>query len=240
MSSSAKRPVSCDASYSGSKRARSGALEQNSLPGLRDYFGPNMRVIFVGDNPGLKSGTEGHHYAHTGNHFYKLLIESGIVDSKITHKDDSTLPTRFGIGLTNIVNRVTRSTSDLSSNEMIQGAAQLLEKLKPHITDKVIICFNGMGVFEACLKSVSAAKVEGTNKKPKEQVQLGLQPAGVLPGINCDVFVVPSSSPRAFAYTKADKLVLYKQLKALLDAKSLSPEVNVKLAREEYEKEFGI
>jgi TDG/mug DNA glycosylase family protein len=38
----------------------------------------NLDVIFIGFNPGIKSGTTGHHYANPNNHFYKLLIASKI------------------------------------------------------------------------------------------------------------------------------------------------------------------
>lgn len=47
------------------------------LKGLEDILDNSLRLIIVGDNPGILSSQEGHHYSHPTNQFWKLLYESG-------------------------------------------------------------------------------------------------------------------------------------------------------------------
>lgn len=41
--------------------------------GIRDHLAKNLKVIFVGFNPSLKSAETGHHYANPNNLFWKIL-----------------------------------------------------------------------------------------------------------------------------------------------------------------------
>ncbi len=50
---------------------------------LRDRIAPDLRVLFVGINPGVRSATTGHHFAGYSNRFWKLLWESGLVPERI-------------------------------------------------------------------------------------------------------------------------------------------------------------
>ena len=59
---------------------------------LRDRIGPNVRVLFVGINPGIRSAAVGHHFAGPSNRFWKLLYESGLVPEPLTWSDDGRLP----------------------------------------------------------------------------------------------------------------------------------------------------
>jgi len=166
---------------------------------IPDYTPKNMDIMIVGFNPGIKSGVVGHHYAGRNNHFYDLLYLSQLTPRKLHYSEDHLLP-NYGIGLTNIIARSTRGSSDLSKDEMKEGAKVLIQKLKE--CSPKVVCFNGMAIFEAC-----------SHKKCK----VGLQQAGSIPELTMPLFVVPSSSARVSGYQKADKATFWKELKNILD-----------------------
>jgi double-stranded uracil-DNA glycosylase len=96
---------------------------------LADLTGPDLRVLFCGINPGALSGERGLHFARPGNRFWKLLYAGGFTDSVLPPEEQSTLPER-GIGITNLVGRVTAAASELSNRELREGAAQLETKVR--------------------------------------------------------------------------------------------------------------
>lgn len=49
-------------------------------------------------SPGVRSSTDGHHYAHPTNHFWKCLPLSGFT-GPITASEDHTLPGKYNLGL---------------------------------------------------------------------------------------------------------------------------------------------
>ncbi len=162
-----------------------------------DYLIPDLDLIIVGINPGLRSGAAGHHYAFPGNHFWSLLYESGLIPEPLTPQEDHRV-LDFGIGLTNLVHRTSRSAGDLSRAELAAGADELrsrLVSLRPRI-----VCFNGMGIYSA---------FSGQKKAP-----LGLQEE---PFQGIKLFVTPSSSGRTAAYQRDVKLRCYRELRALVD-----------------------
>ncbi|KAL1933879.1 hypothetical protein VTP01DRAFT_7969 [Rhizomucor pusillus] len=63
--------------------------EDNAVPDNIDH---DLRVLFVGINPGVMSAARGHHFAGPTNHFWPCLSESGLVTKKVTYKDDADLP----------------------------------------------------------------------------------------------------------------------------------------------------
>jgi TDG/mug DNA glycosylase family protein len=100
---------------------------------LADLVGPDLRVLFCGINPGTLSGELGLHFARPGNRFWKLLCASGFTESVLLPEEQHTLP-GLGIGITNLVGRVTGAASELSVAELREGAAQLeakVEMLRP-------------------------------------------------------------------------------------------------------------
>src|SRR5688572_9055655 len=93
-----------------------------------DYLLPGLRLVIVGINPGNRSGATGHHYAWPGNHFWPVLYDSGLVPERLTFAEDHRV-LEFGIGLTNLVDRPSRSADELSAAEMQAGAESLRAKL---------------------------------------------------------------------------------------------------------------
>jgi TDG/mug DNA glycosylase family protein len=96
---------------------------------LADLAGPDLRVLFCGINPGTLSGDLGLHFARRGNRFWKLLYAGGFTESVLSPAEQHTLP-GLGIGITNLVGRVTTAASELRVDELRQGATQLEAKAR--------------------------------------------------------------------------------------------------------------
>jgi TDG/mug DNA glycosylase family protein len=96
---------------------------------LADLVGPDLRVLFCGINPGTLSGELGLHFARSGNRFWKLLWAAGFTESVLSPAEQHALPS-LGIGITNLVGRVTAAASELSAAELREGATQLEAKVR--------------------------------------------------------------------------------------------------------------
>jgi TDG/mug DNA glycosylase family protein len=96
---------------------------------LADLVGPDLRVLFCGINPGRLSGELGLHFARAGNRFWKLLAAGGFTTTVLSPAEQHTLP-GLGIGITNLVGRVTAAASELSAAELRQGASELAAKVE--------------------------------------------------------------------------------------------------------------
>jgi double-stranded uracil-DNA glycosylase len=93
-------------------------------PVLGPIVGPNLRVLFVGINPSLRSAEVGHHFARPGNRFWATLHESGWTSHLLRPDEDGELPDH-GVGVTNLATRPTRTAAELTEAELRDGAAEL-------------------------------------------------------------------------------------------------------------------
>ena len=165
---------------------------------LPDYLEMNLDIVFVGINPSLMAAHRGRYYAGPGNHFYKLLHESGLTPRYFNYEEDYKLP-QYGIGLTNIVTRATRSSADLKRTEIKEGSKIIEEKLK--IYKPKIAVFNGKCIYE-----VFANKLGNFN--------FGLQPVRIG---ETALWVTPSSSARCANFPRmTDKLHFFTALRKYL------------------------
>jgi double-stranded uracil-DNA glycosylase len=102
-----------------------------------DLVGPDLRLLFVGINPGLWTAATQTHFAHPGNRFYPALLAAGIIERPIdrgvgmTPADRTHLLER-GVGITNIVHRATAKASELSAVELREGGEQLRLFVRVH------------------------------------------------------------------------------------------------------------
>jgi TDG/mug DNA glycosylase family protein len=140
-----------------------------------DLLRPGLELVFCGYNPSLTSGLSGHHYAHPGNRFWRVLSASGITDRLYEPRDDETL-LELGIGFTNLCSRPTRRADELTREEIRSGALTLRRKLEQFRPRAVV--YTGIGVYK-WFRATSKAT-------------WGVQPAPAVPGVT-DV-VVPSPS----------------------------------------------
>lgn len=106
-----------------------------------DLLGPDLRLLFVGINPGLWTAATGTHFAHPGNRFYPALLRAGILGRPIdpaagmTDADRDHLRGR-GIGITNLVRRATARADELTAEELRLGGAALhalVERVRPGV-----------------------------------------------------------------------------------------------------------
>lgn len=117
------------------------------LPTLVDVLEPNLICVFVGTNPGIRTATSGHAYAHPSNMFWKLLHSSGCTDERLKPEQDVDLPRLYSMGNTNIVERPSKDAAELSKAEMIDGTPILEEKFRRYRPEAV--CIVGKGIWEA-------------------------------------------------------------------------------------------
>lgn len=140
-----------------------------------DILKPHLRLVFCGYNPSLTSGRSGHHYAHPGNRFWRVLSASGITERLYGPEEDAVL-LDLGIGFTNLVSRPTRRADELTREEIEAGAETLRRKLERY--EPRVVAYTGIGVYRW---------FRATSK-----VSWGVQDAPAVPGVT-DV-VVPSPS----------------------------------------------
>ncbi len=149
----------------------------------------------VGINPSLKSGEAGHHFASPGNPFWRLLFAAGLVPEAITAKDDVRLA-EFGIGLTNLCPRPTRSAAELVPKEIAlgrRGLARKIARVRPGV-----VAFVGLSLYQSFFE---LKKSGGPGPKPE-----------TIAGAR--VFVVPNPSGLNASFPGfRDKLVWYEKLR---------------------------
>ncbi|XP_012778291.1 G/T mismatch-specific thymine DNA glycosylase [Maylandia zebra] len=181
---------------------------------LPDVITYNLDILIIGINPGLLSAYKGHHYPNPGNHFWKCLFLSGLTDQQLNYMHDQSLPEKYSIGFTNMVERTTPGSKDLSSKEIREGGRQLLEKLQKY--KPLIAAFNGKGIYEIFCKETFGVKAKN--------LEFGLQPYKI-PETETVCYLMPSSSPRCAQFPRAqDKVHFYIKLKELRDQmKGLAP-----------------
>jgi TDG/mug DNA glycosylase family protein len=96
---------------------------------LADVVGPGLSVLFVGINPSLYSAAVGHHFARPGNRFWPTLHAAGFTPRLLRPAEQGELPA-LGIGITNIAPRPTARADELTSDELRDGYAALVGKLR--------------------------------------------------------------------------------------------------------------
>lgn len=149
-----------------------------SLRPLRDRIGADVRLLFVGINPGLRSARTGHHFAGYSNRFWPLLFESGLVPERLTYEDDDRLP-GFRFGITNLVSRPTPGVGDIAPEEFVVGRRRVCAKVRRH--QPAVVALVGVTVFRAMFPD------------RRGRVSFGLQPERFA---GSEVFVLPNPSGR--------------------------------------------
>jgi len=97
-----------------------------------DLLGPDVRLLFVGINPGLWTAATQTHFAHPVNRFYPALLRAGIIEHPVDPSAgmtdaDRDLLTGRGIGITNLVRRATARADELTREELREGGLRLRE-----------------------------------------------------------------------------------------------------------------
>jgi double-stranded uracil-DNA glycosylase len=109
-----------------------------------DVIAPGLPVVFVGINPGLWSGAVGRHFARPGNRFWPALHAGGFTDRVLSPFEEEEL-LRFGVGITNLVDRATVAADELSAEELREGGVRLEARMRKFRPRRV--AFLGMGAY---------------------------------------------------------------------------------------------
>ena len=112
--------------------------------GIRDVVGPDLRVLFVGINPGLYTAATGHHFARPGNRFWPALHAAGF-SARLLHPSEQRELLSRGYGITNLVNRATATADEVAPEEFIVGRRRLAAKVR-RLQPKVV-AFLGVGAY---------------------------------------------------------------------------------------------
>lgn len=164
-------------------------------PGVPDVVRPGLDVLFCGINPGVRSGQLGRHFARPGNRFWKVLHGAGFTDRVLDPSEQEAL-LDYGVGITNLVERTSRSASDLAPEELRRGAATLERKvagLRPRF-----VAVLGVQAYRVAFRQPSAP--------------LGEQPGGI--GAGSRLWVLPNPSGLQARYQLEDLIRLYAELRA--------------------------
>ncbi len=172
-------------------------MRQTTRP-LPDRLRPDLRILFVGINPGIRSAAVGHHFAGHSNRFWKLIHESGLIPLPLTYREDRRLP-EWGLGLTNIISRTSAGIDVLDSAEYRDGRAALERKIARYRPR--IVALLGVTIFRVLFPQ---------RTKPARPPALGLsnvQLAGV------PVFLLPNPSGRNAHYSYQTMLAAFRALR---------------------------
>jgi TDG/mug DNA glycosylase family protein len=166
---------------------------------LRDVVVERPRLLLVGINPGLRSGAVGHHFAGNGNPFWRLLYAAGLTPVLLPYEQDHRLA-EYGIALTNLCPRMTRTASELTAAELARGKARLLAKIATW--NPRVVCLVGLTLYRIC---VGPKGTPGPGEKPERLAGARL-------------FVVPNPSGLNASFPGFDhKLRWFRALREHLD-----------------------
>lgn len=106
-----------------------------------DLLGDDVRLLFVGINPGLWTAATQTHFARPGNRFYPALLAAGIIERRVdpaagmTPEDRDHLRAR-GLGITNLAPRATARADELTREELREGGERLValvSRVRPRV-----------------------------------------------------------------------------------------------------------
>src|SRR5437660_8960573 len=144
--------------------------------GIRDVVAPDLRVLFVGINPGLYSAATGHHFARPGNRFWPALHAAGFTP-RLLHPSEQQLLLEAGYGLTNLVARATAGAAELAPAEFVAGRRRLAAKVRRYRPRTV--AFLGMGAYRHAFGEPKAGLGEQPQRFEGARVWVLPSPSGL-------------------------------------------------------------
>jgi TDG/mug DNA glycosylase family protein len=181
------------------------------VPRLHDVLCERPWLLLVGINPGLRSAAMGHHFAGRGNPFWRLLHAARLTPRLLTFEEDTALAD-FGIALTNLCPRPTRSADELTTAELARGRRTLIRKCRSLQPRAVALV--GVTVYTTVFGTRAGG---GPGTKPE---RLGGAP----------VFVVPNPSGLNASYPGFEhKLVWYRKLRRFVESTATADQSMVRV-----------
>ena len=169
---------------------------------VADLVGPNLRLLFVGINPGLWTAATQTHFAHPGNRFYPALLGAGIIERPIDRgvgmtDDDRRYVTGRGIGITNIVHRATAKASELTRAECREGGEQLREFVR--IRKPQVVAIAGITAYRTAFGFPKAAMGEQQGGFEGARLWVTPNPSGLNAHETVDTLAVAYREPAVAA-----------------------------------------
>lgn len=158
-------------------RAELESFRDQQVPDLLPGPDQELRLLFVGINPGLWTAATQTHFAHPGNRFYPALLRAGILERRIdpaagmTDEDRDYLRSR-GIGITNISHRATAKASELGNEELREGGRRLADLVRRRRPSVVAVA--GVTAYRVAFALPRAAL--GPQPEPLEGARLWVVP----------------------------------------------------------------
>jgi mismatch-specific thymine-DNA glycosylase len=154
-----------------------------------------MKLVIVGCHPTESSVRVGHYYAGRDNEFWPMLFESGVVPEPFDYRDDKRV-IEFGVGLTDLVKRPSKSVEELKREDFAEGRIVLSQKLEEFLPR--VVAFNGKLTYE---------------QFAQRKCKYGLQKESLY---GARVYVLPSTTGANTAGNKSEKLVHFRKLAQLV------------------------
>jgi TDG/mug DNA glycosylase family protein len=128
-------------------RAELEAYRGQTLP---DLLGPDVRLLFVGINPGLWTAAVQSHFGRRGNRFYPALYRAGITDRLIDasagyRPEDRQHLLDRGIGITNLVPAATARADELEPAALVDGSRSLVRLVER--TGPAVVAVLGISAY---------------------------------------------------------------------------------------------
>jgi TDG/mug DNA glycosylase family protein len=161
--------------------------------GVRDVIAPGLVVLFCGINPGLYSGAVGHHFARPGNRFWKALHASRFTDRELSPFEEREL-LRYGLGITNLVNRATAGADELSPDQLGSGGRAV--EWKACRSRPAVVAFLGLSAYRTSFGRPNAG--------------VGLQPESLCAS---RIWLLPNPSGRSAHYQLGDLREAFSELR---------------------------
>jgi double-stranded uracil-DNA glycosylase len=164
----------------------------NATPSeVPDVLAPDLRIVFVGINPGRVSAEARAHFANPRNDFWRLLHAAQLTSRLYTPEEQFSL-LEEGIGVTNAAYRTTPGSGDLRRADFA-GSAGRLEQIAHELRPRWL-AFVGKEAYRGAFGKRTA---------------LGLQ-EGTLG--DTKLFVLPSTSPANAAVPWDERLRWFREL----------------------------
>lgn len=147
-----------------------------------DLVGNDLRLLFVGINPGLWTAATKTHFAHPGNRFYPALLRAGIIERQIDRgvgmsDDDRAHVLGRGIGITNVAHRATAKASELTKEELRHGGEQLREFVRRH--EPSVVAVAGITAYRTAFAQPKAVMGEQSDGFEGARLWVVANPSGL-------------------------------------------------------------
>jgi double-stranded uracil-DNA glycosylase len=161
---------------------------------LPDHLRKGMKLIIIGCHPTESSVRVGHYYAGRDNEFWPIIFESGVVPEPFDYRDDKRV-IEFGIGLTDLVKRPSKTAAEITREDFAEGRIVLSQKLEEFAPR--VVAFNGKMTYEVFAQ---------------RKCKFGLQKESLY---GARVYVLPAT-PGPQMKTKNEKLQHFRKLAQLV------------------------